>query len=113
LNGPTNRGNDTENSSHQSAMRKPLDCLDYASGTSAEETKVKMLQKRSSGSTSEYQVAYHANSDQYMLAVNGGGRSHVQAKGQMPPAKEKIDICKENGRWGSEERSGAVTHTVI
>jgi hypothetical protein len=92
LNGPTNRGNNTEDSSHQGAMREPLDCLNYASGTSADGTKVKAIQKQIGGSTLEYQETYSYNSDQYMFAGKGTGCSHVQAKGEMPPAEEKIDI---------------------
>ena len=119
LDGPTNGSYDTKDSSQQGTMRKPLNCLDETSRTGASvkrgsRTKVK-VQNWSRGITLEYQVACSTHSRQQKLARAEERGSHIQAKRQVPPAKEEINICdkwtdrqKERTRRGHTYRSTAI-----
>lgn len=107
LDGPTNGSYDTENSSQQGTMRKPLNCLDEASRTGASmKRKSSMKVKVQDGSreiTLEYQVACSAHSRQHKLVRRAEGErgSHIQAKRQVPPAKEEINICD---KWTDRQK---------
>jgi hypothetical protein len=80
-------------------MRKPLNGLDETSRTGANMKRKSSIkvQDWSREITLEYQVACSAHSRQHKLVRRAEGErgSHIQAKRQVPPAEEEINICDE------------------